>query len=127
MKRLSARQYAIAIDQALNGKPKPDLGVVAGQILHRLRRDRAMRLLPRILDHLKSLEAVHRGRIRVTVEAPTVGVADALIAKLKSADATIIINPALRRGVAVTVDDRRIDATLTGRLHQLHRSLVSSS
>jgi len=127
MKRLSARQYATALDAALTDSGRPNMSVIAGQFLHRLRRDRAMRLMPRILEHLKVLESARHGRIRVTVEAPTSEAADALLKHIKKADATVIIDPSLRRGLAVTIDDRRLDASLTGRLHQLHRSLVSSS
>ncbi len=123
MKRLSARQYAMAIDMALTA-PKASVAQIAPRILHRLRRDRAMRLMPRVLEHLRNIESARRGRRRVTIEAATPRAADALADQLTKTDVTVVIRPELRRGVAVIVDDRRIDASLDGRLRQLQQSLL---
>ncbi len=122
MKRLSARQYATAVDRALH-ESKRGVGAIATALLERLRRDRAMRLLPRVLDHVRNVDAARRGRQRVTIEAASIDAADAVTEKLKNADVTVHIRPELRRGVAVTINDQRIDASLAGRIEQLTKTL----
>jgi F0F1-type ATP synthase delta subunit len=125
MKKLTARQYAAAIDQVLTLQPESDQTALAGRVLKRLRRDRMLRLWSRVFEHLKNMEAVRQGRRRVLVEAPTLSQAQAVARQLSQVSVQIQLNPALQRGLAVTINDQRFDASLAGRLQQLRRSLLS--
>lgn len=126
MKKLTARQYALAVDQVLHQASAPAAADVAARLLERLRRDRTQRLSSRITDHLRTLDAARRGQGRAIIEGPTSAQASAVAKQLKHIDASIVVDPSLKRGIAVTIDDRRFDLTLTGRLQQLRRSLLSS-
>lgn len=126
MKKLSARQYALAIDQVLQTTTKSQLREVAARLLVRLRRDRTPRLVARIIEQLRAIEAVRHGRRRVTLEVAGAGMAASLSKRLVKAEVTVVVRPELQRGVAIIINDKRIDATLAGHLQQLHRSLLST-
>lgn len=125
MKRFSARQYAVAVDQALHAAKGKDVSLVADRLMTRLRHDRAMRFLPRILYQLRQLDATRHGRRLGLIEAASGSWGLSLAKKLPDVDARVEIDQMLQRGLAVTIDDRRIDASLQGRLKQLLASLTS--
>ena len=64
MKRLASRDYATALLGAYHDAAAKDRPAVVRKFLELLRRQRAMRLLPRILDWLERLDDQAAGRTR---------------------------------------------------------------
>lgn len=99
--------------------------------LELLRRQRATKQLPRILDWIGRLEDVAVGRTRVTVTGATATDADHLTKelskKLGAVTVTTATDPSLIGGLAIRIGDTVVDGTVATRLKNLHQHLHRSS
>jgi len=125
MKRFTARQYAESF-AAVPARQRP---AAALRLLSILRRARAMRLLPRIVTHLQTLDDKKSGHVRVLVEAATdteAKAAQRLVTKVfPKAVLQTSLRPELDAGFRLRLGDKQLDATLRGQLAHLRSTLVS--
>ncbi len=131
MKRLSSRSYATALIAAWSETSVNERPGMIRRFLELLRRQRAMKLLPRILDWVNRLddEAAGRTRVMVTgaVDVDAHKLTKALTEKLGAVTVTTATNPSLIGGLAIRVGDTVVDGTVATRLKKLHHHLRHAS
>jgi F-type H+-transporting ATPase subunit delta len=128
---IERREKERILSQALEGRVHP----IALHTVLLLVRKRREALLPAIVAEYLSLERAARGVEALTVEsARELGGAEysGLLSKLealygKKFEVTQAVDPALIGGLRILLGDRRIDATISGRLAALARSLAGST
>lgn len=127
MKRLSSRDYAIAVVEAWQETKAKDRPVVARKFLELLRRQRAMKLLPRILDWITRLDDQATGQTRVVVTGATKLDADSLTTmltkKLGAVAVSTVTDERVIGGLAIRVGDTVVDGTVATRLQRLRSHL----
>ncbi len=128
MKRLSAATYAALFHASAATVSDTERSAVAGRFLQLLRRQRVMKLWPRILMHLQRLDDRAHGRTRVAVTAPSADCRPAVAQQLTSLFGPVAldltVDPALRGGLVLRVGDDEIDGSLRTRLRRLHHHLT---
>ncbi len=127
MKRLSSRDYATALMGAWHDAPAHDRPKVARKFLELLRRQRATKLMPRILDWIERLDDQAAGRTRVVVTGAGTIEAEALTktlqAKLGAVAVATRTNERVIGGLAIRVGDTVVDGTVATRLQRLRHHL----
>lgn len=131
MKRLSSRAYATALIAAWAETSAHERPTMTRRFLELLRRQRAMKLLPRIIDWVNRLDDEAAGRTRVTVtgavDVDAHNIIKALTEKLGAVTVTTATNPALIGGLAIRVGDTVVDGTVATRLKKLHHHLTHTT
>lgn len=127
MKRLSSRDYATALIGAWHEASAKDRPLVAKKFLELLRRQRATKLLPRILDWIERLDDQAAGRTRVVVTGATdvdaASLTKTLSAKLGAVAVSTVTDPRVLGGLAIRVGDTVVDGTVATRLQRLRSHL----
>lgn len=127
MKRLSSRDYATALMGAWHEVSAPDRPQAVRKFLELLRRQRATKLLPRILDWIERLDDQAAGRTRVVVTGAGKLEAEALTktltAKLGAVAVATRTDTRVMGGLAIRVGDTVVDGTVATRLQRLHNHL----
>ena len=130
MKRLSAKHYAEVLSAVWSKAPAAQHGLLLQAFVELLREQRALKLTPRILDHLQKLEDTTAGVKRVHVTAAdTVDakqLSQELSAKLGPVAVDVTVNPKLIAGLSIQIGDELIDATVATQLQRLHHHLLST-
>lgn len=130
MKRLSARDYAHALAEAVADSPTRQRREIVQNFLSLLRRQRASHLLPRIMDHLQHLDdaAARTTRVKLTsaMETDTKAVIKALEKALGAVVVDAVVDPQLVGGVAIRVGDTLIDGSIQAQLQSLRTHLMTS-
>ena len=126
--KLSAKQYAARLDQAwLTVKPGEREALLTAflQLLHQ---HHALKLVPRVLEHLQALSDQRAGLTRVTIESAAAVDVDDIQSRLHKAFGKIVVesrvNPALVGGLKIKVGDALIDASVSGQLKRLQTHLA---
>lgn len=127
MKRLSAQQYAAALIAAWTEAAPAQRPIVLKKFVQSLRRRRAVKLLPRILDHLERLLDAQSGVTRVRAWSAARLDQASLAARLSEALGpsviTSAVQPALMGGLRLRIGDQLIDGTIRQRLQRLQTHL----
>lgn len=129
MKRLSATTYARLYQVSASDVPATKRAAVATAFIQLLRRHRALKLLPRIMHHLERFGDAAAKRTRVHVTTSQDPDRATLEHQLQKALGTVVldvkVDPALRGGLVLRVDDTQVDGSLRTRLDQLHHHLTT--
>lgn len=127
MKKLTSRAYATALIAAWTATPEQDHPAMIRRFLELLRRQRAMKLLPRIIDWVHTLEDTTAGRTRAmvtgAVDIDAAKITKDLTEKLGAVTVTTATDPALIGGLAIRVGDTVVDGTVATRLKKLAQLL----
>ncbi|MBI3115338.1 MAG: F0F1 ATP synthase subunit delta [Candidatus Kerfeldbacteria bacterium] len=127
MTRRSARQYADALLNLLDGAPPGDHPARIRGFLRELQRRRHLKLLPRILDRIETqrLEATSQVRVRARSARPLPsGFGDRLGRRLKrQVLLETEMDPALVGGIQLRVGERLYDASVPSLLAALRHQL----
>lgn len=130
MKRLSAKQYASRLWLIWSKAPVNQRQPLLTAFLGLLQRQHALKLMPRITEHLQSLEDQADGLTRVRVESATAVDLDELTKQLKTIFGSVTIeattNSALVAGLKIQVGDRFIDASVANQLRRLQSHLTDA-
>lgn len=129
MKR-SVRHYATALAAAIEAGGKP--ADLAQQLRLLLRKDRATRLMPRVLRMTTELLQSADGRRAVTVETARAQNAPELSHALKTAlhsdvDVETHIEPSLKGGAVLRAGDTRVDGSVAHMLTTLRKTLLGTA
>lgn len=127
MKRLSSRDYATALMGAWQDAAAKDRPAVARKFIELLRRQRATKLMPRILDWIERLDDQAAGRTRVVVtgagKLETDTLTKTLQAKLGAVAVATRTDERVIGGLAIRVGDTVVDGTVATRLQRLRTHL----
>lgn len=127
MKRLTSRAYATALMAAWAVTPSHDRPAMIQRCIALLWRQRATKLMPRILDWIGRLEDAAAGRTRVTVTSAVPVDVETLTKELSKKLGAVVVatatDPKLIGGLAIRVGDTVVDGTVATRLQQLHHHL----
>ena len=130
MKRLTAHQYADALVAAWSDTPTKERPVLIKNFVALLRRQRATKVLPRILEWVQRLEDQENGVTRVTVtsagEMDDKKLATALSKHLGQVAIDQIVDPKLIGGIAIRFGDQQVDGSVSTRLKQFSHQLRSA-
>lgn len=132
MKR-SAKDYALALHQAVSESPKEARSIVQ-RFMDLLVADHGRDRLPIIIEELDRLEAAAQGRVIVTVGTATM-LTDEEVTDLeqqlnrslkgKSVEIRQEVEPQLIGGIRIKIGDRVIDHTVKAKLDQLAHQLTT--
>ena len=125
MKRLTARQWAGALQSLTEQKTKEDAHGTLKNFVLQLRRRRALNLVPQILRvYGESVDAAH-GVVRVATVAAR-ALPERIAQELHEMGTEVIIDhkidPHVIAGVKITMDGVIIDGTVATRLKKLYES-----
>jgi F-type H+-transporting ATPase subunit delta len=130
MKKLSAATYAQLLHDSTKGLSVTKQRTVVGKWLVLLRRQRALRLLPRIMSHLQQLDDAARKQTRVRITAADEKGLSTIERQLTDILGRVAIDltvdSALRGGLVLRVGDDEIDGSLRTRLRRLHHHLINA-
>lgn len=130
MKRLTARDYAQALAEAVTQSPPAQHHEIVQNFLSLLRRQRASHLLPRIMDHLQQADDAAAGKTRVHITSAMLMdnqvLADALEKALGAVAIEDRIDPHLIGGISLRVGDRLVDGSVRAQLHTLRTHLMTT-
>lgn len=120
--KYSPKQYAKALHLSLQGASGDEFSKRVKAFLSLLKRNRALKFLPRILREMEELET---GRAAVICAARPV--AERVAREVKTALGAARVNektmPELLGGMVIQWDDWRVDASVRGRIAKLRSSL----
>lgn len=127
MKRLSATGYAERLQRAAQGVKPKEYPQLAEAFLRVLRKQRAMKLLPRIIARLQDLDDAKARRTRIAVRTavpmdPSV-VQTFFEKQFGRTVVDMVDDPSLIGGVQLRVGDTLIDGSISSRLQRLHTHL----
>ncbi len=129
MKRLSAPTYAQLYYTSASSVPAAKRKLVAANFLSLLRRQRAMKLMPRIMAHLEKLDDQKHKRTRVVIMTTQDSISKTLENQLTKALGPVVfdlnVDPTLIGGIVLRVGDDAIDGSLRTRLRNLHHHLTN--
>lgn len=129
MTRRSAAMYAAALDRAWSEAPVKDRPGIVKHFLELVIRQRASKLIPRVIERLAALDQQRRKSPAVTVRVATehagMVVRDELHQVLGKADVTVHEDPAILGGASIRLGDTLIDGTVATQLQCLHTKLIS--
>lgn len=127
MRRLAPLQYATILRQA-QSESTISGGALVDNFMTMLRRHRALKLLPGILNHLRLIENEAAGRTSVEVwsAVPAAELPIATLVKSHYPSLSLIVHhdPALMGGLKILIGDELIDGSIAGRLNQLRTHLL---
>lgn len=127
MKRLASRDYANALMGAWAAASTKDRPAVVRKFLELLRRQRATKLLPRIIDWIERLDDQAAGRTRVVVtsagDIDTAVLTKTLTTKLGAVAVSTVTDKRVIGGLAIRVGDTVVDGTVATRLQRLRSHL----
>lgn len=128
MKRFSSRDYAKLLLTTASEVPPARRTAIVRQFLALLRRQRALKFLPRIIDRLQVLDDQQRGRTRVTIAAAAPIKLGRLTKQLESVVGRVVVDsrtqPELIGGVTVRIGDTEIDGSIRHHLTRLRTHLI---
>lgn len=128
MKRLSARMYAQVLLNALNDASASEHVVIVQNFLRLLQRHRALKLFPRILEHIQQLEDQAAGRTRIRVRQAGDMTTAKLSAELKKHFGKVVLetteDSSIQAGIQLRIGDTLIDASLATQLQSLRHQLA---
>lgn len=135
MRKLSSRQYAQTLLELVESTPREKWDELFDAFLAILRKRRALRLLPLVLDALDAIEHEQRGVVPVKLTTsrtlPAAGrqsVHEALEAAIgQSVELSTGIDPQIVGGAVVEYKDHRLDGSLRTRVERLSRQLSQST
>jgi F-type H+-transporting ATPase subunit delta len=129
MRRLTAKQYAAALHGACEQADAVKRKDIVVNFLQILTRRRAMKLMPRIIQHLQQLadQAAKVTRVKIwsarRVDEQSLQTLVKPLARHSVIEANV--DPKLLGGIKVRIGDQLIDGTLRHRLTRLHTHLTS--
>ncbi len=128
MKRLSSRDYAELLYAAAAGVDAGRRVAVVRNFLQLVRRQRAVKLLPRIVDHLQKLDDQVHGRTRVRIGAGSKMEAAWIAKQMTKLAGQAIVElrhqPELLGGITVRIGDTEIDGSIRRQLTRLRTHLI---
>lgn len=130
MKRLSARDYAESLADAVGHVEPAKRRQVIDNFLSLVRRQRASSLLPRIMNHLQELDDQAHGQTRVELITAMPTNDKELTAALEKVLGKVVVNSRvdadLIGGVRIRVGDRLVDGSVRSQLQTLRTHLMTS-
>lgn len=127
MKRLSSRDYAQLLLTTVSDVPATKRAAIVKQFLALLRRQRALKLLPRIIDHLQLLDDQRQGRTRVTITTAAPIDLERLTHRLTAVVGRVVVDvrtqPELLGGVTLRIADTELDGSVRTQLARLRTHL----
>lgn len=130
MKRFSSRQYAAVLLDLLETTSGAKRSAAIRGFLTALRRRRQMRLLPRIVDTVETLDLHRRGAVRVhaRVARPLSAALTASVKRLTGKDIvlTTATDSSLIGGVQLRIEETFVDASIPTVLRDLRRHLTNA-
>ena len=122
--KYSPKNYAVALNQALEGKPETKKGAILKNFLAVLKKNGDQRLARKILEIFKGLVVRQKGGHHVLVELARENPdssTQSILKKFGEKDwVETSINPSLVAGIRVTLDgEQELDNSLAKKLHKL--------
>ncbi|MBI5404597.1 MAG: F0F1 ATP synthase subunit delta [Candidatus Kerfeldbacteria bacterium] len=127
MKRLSSRDYAKLLLTTVSDVSATQRSATVKRFLALLRRQRALKLLPRIVDHLQLLDDQRQERTRVTLTTAAPIDLHQLTKRLESVVGRVVVDvrtqPELLGGVTLRIADTELDGSVRTQLARLRTHL----